>query len=183
MKTLNLNAITFLNNGEEKTLHGIVDTDVAKEFKHLVTFEITSDGVVSVGTEVDKDGKPFEAKKFYINAYIAPQSGNNAICVAINSNPTTLNGGFNIVKFTHQSTALGAFAKINIRKDKNWTADGLVAYNIPNLDGMSSIQGYAFVTSRGASAIRTNEWDNVNKISFCCTSTIPVGSIFEVYAR
>lgn len=148
-------------------------------YRHIAYVEITEEGIINIGFDVDINGNPFSLSDIKIYGFIKKMTSNFTLAVALNTKFTTFDGGNNIIKFPASEVS----SEIYINKAKYWRAIAFTSQSSDGILGMNT--GYSIVSHRGASAVRSNEWEKASSLSICTSNEegFTVGTIFDIWGR
>lgn len=155
-------------------------------YRHIASLSVDETGSVCVGIDKDENGEAFALKDIRIFCYLAKMKTRSIVAFGLNTKTSSVNSGFNIIKtaYTFNPDVSGIAMQIEITKNTYWRAS--IVSTVGSEDGnVSYTPGYSIVSHRGASTVRSNEWDFLSSLSICtdCADGFGVGTIFDIWGR
>lgn len=147
--------------------------------RHIRLVTINDAGISDVNINTDENGNAFALTEIEIYAYVGSTSGTKTISLAINTTKTETTGGYNIIKL--QNVGNNNIHAV-ISKRTYWRAFAEISGT--GGEAASQSPGTVFVSNRGASGVRNNEWSTASQIAINIdATTFPVGTNFDIWGR
>lgn len=170
------NRIT-MTDGEKSVACQTIGAEMPLRHIRLVT--INDAGISDININTDENGNAFALTEIEIYAYVGATSGTKTISLAINTSKTETTGGYNMIKV--QNPGNNNMHAV-ISKRTYWRAFA----ELSGVGGEAASQtpGNTFVSNRGASGVRNNEWSTASQIAINIdATTFPVGTNFDIWGR